>query len=246
MTLVVIWAHEQLLGGGRCVVPAVVVIFVVIAVVSSSAFPVVCSLSRLSPSSLAGPGTRRSCRPCCCHPRCPRCPHCPSAGPPRCHCPCACRPLVLASSRLPVVVLIVPFLAVVVLVVLVVHCGRCRSFAFLVVVGAVLVISVVSAVAVCVGVIVLVVLVLSAVGVGVFVVGVAWPCSLCSVAIVILSGLGCWWCVSLRHPAVVAVVLPVSRGGGVVSGRWRRWGRFVCLPCRYPATWASWYLPGVS
>jgi hypothetical protein len=44
--------------------------------------------------------------------------------------------------------------------------------------------------------------------------------------------LGRWRCVSLRHPAVVAAVLPVSRGGGVVSGRWRRWGRFVCLPCR--------------
>ena len=147
MTLVVIWAHEQLLGGGRCVIPVVVVVFVVIAVVSSSAFAVVCSLSRSSPSSLAGPGARRSCRPCRCRPCCPRCPHCPSAGPPWCHCPRACRPLVLASSRLPVVVLIVPFLAVVVLVVLMVHCGRCRSFAFLVVVGAVLVISIVSAVA---------------------------------------------------------------------------------------------------
>ena len=246
MTLVIIWAHEQLLGGGQCVVPVVVVVFVVIAVVSSSAFPVVCSLSQSSPSSLAGPGARRSCRPCRCRPCCPRCPHCPSAGPPRCHCPRACCPLVLASSCLPVVVLIVPFLAVVVLVVLMVHCGHCRvsPSSWLWVPFSSSPLSVLSRV--CIGVIVLVVLVLSAVGVGVFVVGVVWPCSLRSVAVVILRGLGCWWCVSLCHPAVVAVVLPVSRGGGVVSGRWRRWGRFVCLPCRYPATWASWYLPGVS
>ena len=47
--------HEQFLGGGQCVVP-VVIIFIVMAVVSSSAFPIVCSLSQLSPSSLASPG----------------------------------------------------------------------------------------------------------------------------------------------------------------------------------------------
>jgi hypothetical protein len=37
---------------------------------------------------------------------------------------------------------------------------------------------------------------------------------LCSVGVVVLSGLGHWWCVSLCHPTVVAAVLPVSRGGG--------------------------------
>ena len=103
-----------------------------------------------------------------------------------------------------------------------VHCSHCHGFAFLVVVGAVLIISVASAVAVCIGVVILIILVLSAVGVGVFVIGVTWPCFLCSVAIVILSWLGCWWCVSLCRPTIVAVVLPVSRDGGVVSGRWQR------------------------
>jgi len=68
MTLVIIRPHEQLLGGGQCVIPVVVVIFIV--VVLSSAFPVVCSLSQSSPSSLAGPCTHHSCRPCRCCPRC--------------------------------------------------------------------------------------------------------------------------------------------------------------------------------
>jgi hypothetical protein len=74
----------------------------------------------------------------------------------------------------------------------VVRCGHCHGFAFLVVVGAVLIIPIVSAVAVCVGVVVLIVLVLSAIGVGAFVVGVAWPCSLRSIAVVVLSELGRW------------------------------------------------------
>jgi len=143
-----------------------------------------------------------------CCPGCPHCPHCPGAGPPQCHCPHAYCPLVLASSHLPVIVLMV-------------HCGCCCGFAFLVVVGAVLIIPVVSAVTAHVGIVILVILVLSTIGVGVFVIGVAWPCSLCSIAMVVLSGLCHWWCISLCHPAVVAVVLPVLRGGGVVSGRWQ-------------------------
>jgi hypothetical protein len=28
--------------------------------------------------------------------------------------------------------------------------------------------------------------------------------------------------------------------------QWRRWGRFTCLPCKYPASRAFWYLHGVS
>ena len=113
MTLVIIWAHKQLLRGGQCVIP--VVIFIV--VILLSVFPVVYSLSQSSPSSLAGPCTHHSCHPCHCCPCCPRCPHCPGAGPPRCHCPCACCPLVLASSHLPVVVLVVLVVVPVVLAV---------------------------------------------------------------------------------------------------------------------------------
>jgi hypothetical protein len=184
----------------------VVVIFVVVAMVSSSAFPVVCSLSRSSPLSLA-PGAHRSCRPCCCR----------------------LMPVISWSWRHLIFRSLSPFLVVVVLVVLVVHCSRCRGFTFLMV------------------------------GccsrhprcqccrglhwrrcsrrpgpVRCWCWGVCRRCRLalflCSVAVVVLSGLGCWWCVSLRHPAVVAAVLPVSRGGGVVSGRWQCWGHFVCLP----------------
>jgi len=177
----------------------------------SSVFPIVCSLSRSSPLSLAGP--------CTCHllsllllsllSSLSLLPWCWSS-------------LVLSSSCLlspgPDVIL---------------SSGGCPYGPL----WPLLWFRLPSTVVVCIGIIILVILVLSAVGVGAFVIGVTWPCSLHFIAVVVLSGLGHWWCVSLCHPTVVAVVLPVLRGGGVVSGRWWCWG----VLCAYlVGTW----LPG--